>query len=170
MLLRHDPARFGVELDAQGWADVSAVVAGLGSAGLRIDAAVLSEIVRTDEKGRYSLSSDGRRIRATQGHSVPVDLGLSPAEPPAMLYHGTVERFLRSIRHDGLLPRERHHVHLSATRRTAEQVGGRRGSPVVLVVDAARMRADGLRFLRSENGVWLVDRVPAQYLKFPTER
>jgi putative RNA 2'-phosphotransferase len=109
----------------------------------------------------------GDRIRASQGHSVEVDLGLSPAPPPATLFHGTVERFLASIRREGLVPGARTHVHLSADVETARRVGQRRGAPVVLVVDAAAMAAAGLTFRRSENGVWLTDRVPPEYLTFP---
>ena len=170
MLLRHDPGRFDVVLDEEGWADVSAVVAGLVSAGFRVDMAVVTEIVEEDEKRRYALSSNGTRIRANQGHSVAVDLGLAPGTPPAELYHGTVKRFLDAIRRDGLVPGSRSHVHLSATRETAEGVGRRRGRPVVLVVDAARMHADGHGFFLSENGVWLAEHVPAMYLRFPVGR
>lgn len=167
MLLRHDPGRFGVALDAEGWADVSAVVAGLVSAGFRVDADVVAQIVAEDAKGRYAMTADGARIRANQGHSVVVDLGLVPTTPPAELYHGTVDRFVDPIRRDGLVHGARRHVHLSATRETAEDVGLRRGRPVVLVIDAAAMHRDGHAFFISDNGVWLTERVPPRYIRWP---
>lgn len=167
MLLRHDPGRFGVALDAEGWADVSAVVAGLASAGFRVDAALVARIVAEDEKGRYAVTVDGTRIRANQGHSVAVDLGLARRTPPAELYHGTVARFVDAIHREGLVRGARRHVHLSATRETAEGVGRRRGSPVILVVDAAAMHRDGLAFFLSDNGVWLTEHVPPRYIYRP---
>ena len=128
----------------------------------------MEEVVATNDKKRFSFSPDGRLIRANQGHSVEVDLGLVPVEPPELLYHGTVERFLDSIR-ERALRGNRHHVHLSADRETAARVGQRRGRPVVLVVEAGRMHNDGQVFYRSENGVWLTEAVPPTYLQFPRE-
>ena len=127
----------------------------------------MDEVVATNDKKRFSFSPDGQLIRANQGHSVEVDLGLVPVEPPELLYHGTMERFLDSIREKGLLRGNRHHVHLSADRETAARVGQRRGRPVVLVVEAGRMHREGIAFFRSENGVWLTDAVPANFLQFP---
>jgi putative RNA 2'-phosphotransferase len=127
----------------------------------------LDEVVRTNDKQRFAFSPDGSRIRANQGHSVEVELGHAPADPPAVLYHGTSADAVASIRASGLLKQKRHHVHLSERPDTATAVGGRHGAPVVLAVDAARMRADGLAFYRTPNGVWLADAVPAAYLTFP---
>lgn len=169
MLLRHDPWRFGVALDAEGWADLSAVVAGLSSAGFQLDAEVVTRIVAEDDKGRFALSADGRRIRANQGHSVTVDLGLASRAPPAKLYHGTVARFVDAIRREGIVRGARRHVHLSATRETAIVVGRRRGRPVVLEIDAAAMHRDGREFFLSENGVWLTEHVPSVYVEFSTD-
>lgn len=166
-LLRHDPARFAVTLDHAGWADVAAVVGGLRAAGFDVDRGAITTIVATDEKGRYALSPDGSRVRATQGHSVAVDLDLVPTTPPDVLYHGTVQRFVASIHRDGLLPRARRFVHLSATKDAAVEVGRRRGTPVVLVIDAAAMHRDGIALRVSENGVWLTDRVPPEYISTP---
>lgn len=165
LLLRHDPRRFAVTLDDEGWADVASVVAGLRAAGLDVDRDSIATIVGTDDKRRYALSADGTRIRATQGHSVAVDLGLVPTTPPDLLYHGTVQRFVESIRRDGLLPRARRFVHLSATKDAATAVGRRRGTPIVLVIDAAAMHRDGIELRVSENGVWLAERVPPEYIR-----
>ena len=124
--------------------------------------------MRTSDKQRFALSTDeihdGTRIRANQGHSVPVDLSLDSVAPPDLLYHGTVARFLPSIRREGLRRGQRHHVHLSADRKTASRVGSRRGSPVVLTVEAGQMHADGHPFYRSANGVWLTEQVPPKYI------
>ena len=113
------------------------------------------------------MSADGERIRANQGHSLAVDLGLTPVVPPSALYHGTAERFLESIRAHGLLRTGRQHVHLSGDPDTARSVGRRYGKPVVLVVDAGRMREDGCAIDRAANGVWLTDAVLPRYLTFP---
>jgi putative RNA 2'-phosphotransferase len=125
------------------------------------------EVVATSDKQRFALSPDERSIRANQGHSTEVDLALAPLEPPELLYHGTVERFLDSIRREGLVRGKRQHVHLSPDRETAARVGARRGMPVILVVETARLHRAGHSFLRSEDGVWLTDAVPPEYLQFP---
>jgi putative RNA 2'-phosphotransferase len=158
-VLRHHPDSVGLTLDAHGWVDVGDLLA-----ALHLTRAELDEVVAGNDKRRYALDGTGTRIRASQGHSVPVDLGHAPAVPPDELFHGTVERFLPAILAEGLRPGARHAVHLSADRETAEQVGARRGRPVVLRVDAAAMAQDGVAFTRSDNGVWLVEAVPPRYL------
>ncbi|MFI6579392.1 RNA 2'-phosphotransferase [Nocardiopsis sp. NPDC050513] len=166
-VLRHDPARAGITLDAQGWTDVRALLDGCRRAGRPITHAELMEVVRTNDKRRFALNADGTRIRASQGHTVLVDLALEPAAPPDLLYHGTVGRFLPAIAAEGLRPMGRHDVHLSADEATARAVGSRRGSPVVLVVAAGLMHADGHAFRVTDNGVWLVASVPPGYLGAP---
>jgi putative RNA 2'-phosphotransferase len=163
--LRHQPELIGITLDAGGWVDVEVFLRAAGAGGFPITMAELEQVVADSDKRRYVL--EGGRIRANQGHSVPVQLDLPVTEPPAVLYHGTVERNVSAIRVEGLRAMERHHVHLSPDRETAMRVGGRRGVPVVLVVDAAAMRAAGYAFMVSANWVWLVDHVPADYLRFP---
>lgn len=164
-VLRHQPQAIGITLDSQGWVAVDELLSAAARHGKSISRAQLEEVVATNDKRRFALSNDGVRIRANQGHSVEVDLALTPLAPPELLYHGTVERFLESIRVQGLLRGERHHVHLSPDRETAQRVGQRRGRPVVLVVEAGRMHRDGHVFRRSENGVWLADAVPPEYLR-----
>jgi len=124
-------------------------------------------VVATNDKRRFSFSDDGLRIRANQGHSVEVDLKLQARQPPELLYHGTVARFVESIRGQGLVRGSRLHVHLSPDEETARRVGRRRGRPVILVVEAGRMHRDGHPFFLSANGVWLTDAVPPEYLRFP---
>ncbi|MGY1723965.1 RNA 2'-phosphotransferase [Blastococcus sp. SYSU DS0533] len=158
-VLRHRPDSAGLTLDAAGWADVGELLAALG-----LTREQLEHVVAADGKRRFAFDGTGTRIRASQGHSVPVDLGYLPEPPPGELFHGTVERFLPAILAEGLRPGRRHAVHLSADVATARAVGGRRGRPVVLRVDAARMAAGGATFRRSANGVWLVDAVPSRYL------
>jgi putative RNA 2'-phosphotransferase len=161
--LRHDPARIGISLDPQGWVGVDELLAAAARDGFRFSRAELEHVVATNDKRRYAL--DGERIRASQGHSVAVDLGLAAVEPPAFLFHGTVARFLSAIRAEGLKPMARHHVHLSPDRETATRVGARRGRPVILTVDAGAMHRAGHVFHRSENGVWLTDAVPPGFLR-----
>jgi putative RNA 2'-phosphotransferase len=119
---------------------------------------LVRQIVAEDDKQRYAISEDGRRIRASQGHSIPVDLGLEPATPPERLYHGTAQRFFDGIRQQGLVPKGRQHVHLSADESTAIKVGRRYGEPIILIVNAAQMHHDGFKLYRSANGVWLTER------------
>lgn len=164
LVLRHRPEVANVTLDASGWVEVDALLDGCRAAGRPLTRAELAEVVARNDKRRFAFSADGRRIRAQQGHTVEVDLDLPARTPPEVLYHGTVERFLAAILAEGLRPMRRHHVHLSPDEATALRVGTRRGEPVVLTVDAARMHADGYEFRMSGNGVWLVAGVPPQYL------
>ncbi|MBT1181326.1 RNA 2'-phosphotransferase [Bifidobacterium sp. CP2] len=164
LILRHKPEAIGITLDRHGWADVDALIAGIGREHPEFDRAMLEEIVRTDDKQRYSFNEDGTKIRANQGHSIPVDVELPETEPPQTLYHGTAQRFTASIDANGLLPESRLYVHLSPDAQTAQKVGSRHGKPAVYLVDAARMRRDGHVFYRSVNGVWLTKTVPAPYL------
>jgi len=163
-VLRHRPDSIGLALDAQGWAAVDDLLARLAAAGHAVDRSLLERVVAENDKQRFAFSADRTRIRASQGHSVAVDLALDPAPPPDLLYHGTASRFLKSILATGLRAAGRHHVHLSADADTARRVGARHGFPAVLRVDAARMRADGIVFYRSDNGVWLTEAVQPRYL------
>jgi putative RNA 2'-phosphotransferase len=162
--LRHAPERLGLTLAPGGWVAVDDLLAAAARDGFPISYDELVDCVETNDKKRFSFDETGERIRANQGHSVEVDLQLAEQEPPAVLYHGTVERFLPSIWASGLNKGKRHHVHLSRDVATARKVGARRGKPVVLQVDAARMWQDGHRFFVSANGVWLTDAVSPDYL------
>ncbi|MYS43077.1 RNA 2'-phosphotransferase [Streptomyces sp. SID5998] len=166
--LRHQPERIGLTLDEGGWVAVDALIAAAAAHGFPFTWDELDHVVAANDKQRFAI--DGDRIRASQGHTVEVDLGLPPATPPPYLYHGTVARYVEPIRAEGLRPMNRHDVHLSPDRETATRVGARRGRPVVLFVDAAAMHRDGHVFHVSANGVWLTRAVPPQYLKFPAGR
>jgi putative RNA 2'-phosphotransferase len=163
-VLRHAPGSVGLTLDDAGWVDVDDLLSALAQHGRRVTRAELDDVVVGNDKQRFALDPTGTRIRASQGHSVPVALGYVPETPPAELFHGTVEQFLPAILAEGLRPGRRHGVHLSADEHTARRVGARRGRPVVLRVDAAALAAEGARFTRSANGVWLVDAVPPRHL------
>lgn len=167
-VLRHRPDMMGLAIDPAGWVAIDAVLAGFAARGVGLTRDDLHEIVRTSDKQRFALSDDGASIRANQGHSVDVDLGHPVAEPPPELFHGTVARFVDSIRERGLERRGRHHVHLSESVETACRVGARRGTPVIVRVDARRMVARGFVFQRTPNGVWLTDHVPAEFIEFPS--
>jgi putative RNA 2'-phosphotransferase len=170
LVLRHEPQAVGITLDEEGWVDVGDLLTACERHGRPIARPQLDEVVATNDKKRFSFSTDGLRIRANQGHSVHVDLGLTPREPPELLYHGTVSKALESIRCQGLQRGHRHHVHLSNDEKTASMIGQRRGKPVVLIIEANRMFRDGYPFYQSENGVWLTDSVPVAYLRFPKEQ
>lgn len=165
LVLRHEPQKIGIVLDEAGWVAVDELLAKAAAAGRAMTRAQLAEVVATSDKRRFAFSEDGLRIRASQGHSVAVDLGLPPREPPPELWHGTASRSIASILRTGLDKRARHHVHLTADRATAVAVGARYGVPVLLRVAAAAMAADGHVFHCSDNDVWLVDAVPAEYLE-----
>jgi putative RNA 2'-phosphotransferase len=163
--LRHEPERLGLELQPGGWVEVEALLEACARHHFALSRDELAEVVRNNDKQRFAFDETGTRIRANQGHSVEVDLQLEPADPPALLYHGTPERFVASILETGLSKMDRHHVHLSADVATARKVGARRGQPVVLEIDAAAMQRGGFPFFLSANGVWLVERVPPEYLR-----
>lgn len=167
LVLRHAPESIGLTLDSQGWASVSELLVRLKAAGAPMTPEQLREVVETNDKKRFTLSEDGSRIRAAQGHSVEVDLGLEAKAPPAILYHGTARSSLDSIFAGGLKPGSRRQVHLSLDVETARRVGGRHGKPVVLVVAAGEMQAAGFAFQQADNGVWLTDHVPPGFLSFP---
>lgn len=163
LILRHQPEVIGITLDEHGWADVNALIEGVNRTH-PLNREILEEIVRTDEKQRYSFNEDHTLIRANQGHSIPVDVELKVCEPPEILYHGTGEKYVSSILKEGLIPKSRLYVHLSKDEATAKQVGSRHGKPAVFAVEAGEMRRQGHVFFLSENGVWLVKHVPASYL------
>ena len=154
-VLRHEPQSIGLTLDSEGWADLDAL----------IDGALIQAVVASNDKKRFALSDDGKRIRAVQGHSTQaVAIAYEARIPPAMLYHGTATRFLASILAEGLRPGQRHHVHLSENLATATEVGRRYGEPVILGVDADAMHAHGFAFFQADNGVWLTEQVPVAFL------
>ena len=153
-------------LRQHGWADVTELIAGINqSGGHTLDMEILEEIVRADEKQRYSFNEDHTLIRANQGHSIPVDVELEEKTPPEILWHGTGEKYVASIDVQGLLPKSRLYVHLSSDRETAKKVGSRHGRPVIYEIDCRQMAADGYHFFESANHVWLTKEVPVRYLK-----
>lgn len=163
LILRHKPETIGITLDEHGWANVKDLIEGIKKTR-PFDMDMLEEIVRTDNKQRYSFNEDKTLIRANQGHSIPVDVELKKAVPPDILYHGTGEKYVSSIDKEGLLPKSRLYVYLSKDEDTAVNVGKRHGKPVVYKVDARKMQEDGFEFFLSVNGVWLTNEVPVKYI------
>ncbi len=165
LILRHKPETIGISLDGHGWANVDELIKGINKTeGYSIDFGILEEVVRTDNKQRYSFNEDKTKIRANQGHSINVDVELKEAEPPEQLFHGTGEKFAASIRKEGLIPKSRLYVHLSKDRETAEKVGARHGKPHIFFVHSGKMFRAGYKFYLSENGVWLTKSVPPEFL------
>lgn len=166
LILRHKPETIGISLDEHGWASVDELINGINKTdGYGIDMEMLEEIVRTDNKQRYSFNEDKTLIRANQGHSINVDVQLNEAEPPEQLFHGTGERFAAAIRKEGLKPMSRLYVHLSKDTETAEKVGSRHGKPHIFFVHTGKMYRAGYKFYLSENGVWLTKYVPPEFLE-----
>lgn len=164
LVLRHSPETIGLKLDSAGWAQTDELLGCLARSGRSMSLKDLQAVVAGNNKQRFAFSEDGSRIRANQGHSIHVELGLDAQRPPAVLYHGTATRFLDAIFQQGLTKQNRHHVHLSESVEVAGNVGRRHGKLALLQVDAARMQAEGHVFYRSDNGVWLTDAVPVTYL------
>jgi len=165
-VLRHKPESIGIMLDENGWVSVSELLEASCAAGELITEALLREIVETNDKKRFAFNENGDYIRANKGHSLKsIDLALESIEPPEILYHGTVDKFIEIIEKSGLQKMNRQHVHLSPTRETAVNVGSRRGQPIILVVQSAAMHKAGYKFYRSENGVWLTESVPWKYIE-----
>jgi len=168
LILRHEPERVGLKLGDAGWVGVDELLKAVNGHGVSLTLDELKHIVATSDKKRFAFSEDGLRIRASQGHSVGVDLEYPPQTPPELLYHGTATRFLDDIRQHGLQKMQRHDVHLSAETRVTLQVGRRHGKPALLTIRAGEMHRAGFVFRCSANGVWLVDHVPSQFIEFPS--
>ena len=165
LILRHKPEAIGITLDEHGWAVVDDLIDGVAENYPGFNREMLREIVATDEKKRYSFNQGGELIRANQGHSIPVDVELEVAKPPEYLYHGTGTKYIHSIYKEGLIPKSRLYVHLSGDIGTATDVGQRHGKPFVFRVKAQAMDEQGFIFYRSENGVWLTEKVSVEYLE-----
>lgn len=164
LILRHKPEEIGITLDEHGWADVDELIAGIAKKR-HFDREILEEIVRTDEKQRYSFNEDQTLIRANQGHSIDVDVELEKTVPPEYLWHGTGKKYVSSIDEIGLIPKSRLYVHLSGDKETASKVGKRHGELVLYLVRTGEMAAAGYEFYRSKNGVWLTKQVPVEFLE-----
>lgn len=165
LVLRHKPEEIGLLLDENGWVSVDELIEKINAKGNTLDKHLLETIVDTNDKKRFAFNVDKTKIRASQGHSIEIDLDIQPIEPPAVLYHGTATRFVESIMQQGLQKQQRQHVHLSEKLETATAVGARHGKPIILIVDAKQMHEDGLLFYKSENNVWLTDYVATKYIK-----
>jgi len=166
--LRHEPWLYELELDAEGWADLDAVLAALrqeAPAWRDLTEEDLAEMIRGSSKQRHEMASG--RIRAIYGHSLPGKLRRTPAAPPAELFHGTAPETVQKIRGSGLLPMVRQYVHLSVDRETATAVGRRKSrTPVILLVRALEASMAGVAFYAGNEKVWLADHVPPQYMEF----
>ncbi|KAB8155682.1 RNA 2'-phosphotransferase [Kordia sp. TARA_039_SRF] len=165
-VLRHHPDKLGIALDKNGWTSVNFLLEKINAEPYSLTMTELEEVVATNNKKRFAFNEDKTMIRANQGHSVNIDLALQPKQPPEYLYHGTVEKFVKSIKEKGLIKGTRQHVHLSTDKETASNVGSRRGKPFILTIKSGNMNQEGFSFYQSENGVWLTDKVPATFIEF----
>ncbi|WP_269233762.1 RNA 2'-phosphotransferase [Flavobacterium flavigenum] len=168
LVLRHSPETIGLKLDENGWADVEELIIKCNNRGSQnqMTAEILDYVVENNDKKRFAFSEDKTKIRASQGHSISVELHLAEVQPSEFLYHGTVSKFLDNIKKEGLQKMSRQHVHLSQEKETATKVGSRRGIPLILTIRSGEMHKDGFKFYLSENNVWLTDEVPVKYIEF----
>ena len=165
LVLRHKPEEIGIQPDRQGWVPVDDLINKMTNYGKEIDLEMLEEIVQSNSKKRFAFSEDGSKIRASQGHSIEVELDYESKKPPAILYHGTAVQHIDSIYTSGIQARGRHQVHLSKDIQTAESVGRRHGQVRVLEVMAEEMYKEGFVFYKSANGVWLCDFIPVRFIR-----
>ena len=169
LILRHQPELIGIVLDENGWVGIDELVEAANQHGKELNAELVYQVVQNNDKQRFAINADKSRIRASQGHSIGVDLDLQNTIPPENLFHGTVRRFLDSIRRQGLVAGQRHDVHLSGNLETAVSVGQRRGRPIVLTIRSGEMHRQRFEFQLSANGVWLTKQVPFEFIVFPDE-
>lgn len=169
LILRHKPECISIKLDENGWANVTELINGINKT-IPFNMNMLEEIVNTDNKNRYSFNHDKTLIRANQGHSIDVDVELEEKTPPAVLYHGTGQKYTKMIEKDGLLPKSRLYVHLSTDYNTAITVGKRHGEPVIYEINTSKMIKDRYVFYLSKNNVWLTKTVPVKYIRKIKER
>jgi putative RNA 2'-phosphotransferase len=168
LVLRHQPELIGLNLDKAGWVETEVLLKAMNRAGRRCNREQLEEVVRDNDKQRFQFNENKTRIRATQGHSLQIELEYEAVQPPDILLHGTPTKFVEAIRGQGLKKQSRHHVHLHCDSALAKTVGQRRGKPVVLTIDAKAMAAAGHEFYVTPNQVWLTDHVPPQFITFPS--
>ncbi|HCI2563749.1 TPA: RNA 2'-phosphotransferase [Clostridioides difficile] len=165
LILRHKPETIGIKLDDYGYADVNELIEKINNTGRNINIEILEQIVKEDNKQRYSFNDDRSKIRANQGHSINVNVELRELEPPKCLYHGTATRFLENIKKEGIIRQSRLYVHLSNDIDTAVKVGKRHGVPVVLKINTGKMYENGYKFYLSENNIWLCKYIPFEYVE-----
>ncbi|MGG9964005.1 RNA 2'-phosphotransferase [Ferruginibacter sp. SUN106] len=164
LVLRHKPEAIGLQLNENGWANVAELISKINEQGNNVNFDTINTVVDTNDKKRFAFNEDKTMIRASQGHSIEVELNLKAVTPPDILYHGTAERFVESILKEGLNKQQRQHVHLSLLQETAKAVGARHGKPVILHINAKAMAEAGFVFYLSDNNVWLVNSVPVEYI------
>lgn len=165
LVLRHKPETIGIQLDQNGWVDIVELIEKSNKYGIQFDREILNYIVVNNSKKRFAFNDVLDKIRASQGHSVDIELGYKNQEPPEILFHGTNEKSVQSILEKGIEKRNRQQVHLSSDLETAIMVGKRHGSPIVFSILASEMYKENYEFFISENGVWLTEYVPSKYLK-----
>lgn len=167
LMLRHEPSRFGIELDPEGYASLIDVLDAAKQSFENVTAADIRAVVDTIEsdKRRFTIVED--EIRANYGHSLVTKISHQKATPPAKLWHGTTNKALSAISKSGLSPMKRQYVHLTTDKALAQRVGSRRGEPIVITIDAAKASAAGITFYQANNNFWLVDNMPPEFIEVP---
>jgi len=161
-LLRHQPREYPLSFDRRGFVTWGDLVYLAQERFADVTEEEIRRVVEEPDKQRFELKEG--KVRATYGHSFPVDLGPEAAEPPVELYLGAARDIAQLALQNGLKPRDRRYIHLSASLDEARAVGERRDpAPAIIVVDAATAHAEGIRFYKS-GPLFLVENVPAKYL------
>ena len=162
-LLRHKPEQANLKLDDYGWCLVEELLE-----NLKITKSELDHIVEKNNKKRFRYNKDKTKIKANQGHSIPIKDDFPQQVPPEILYHGTSVYNLTNIKSSGLKKMKRNHVHLSGDKETAIVVGMRyakhKSNLIILEIQAKLMNNKGYKFLLSDNNVWLIDHVPSIFI------
>jgi len=166
LVLRHAPERIGITLDQNGWTEIKKLISKAKKAGYKLSLEELLETVKTNDKQRFTISENGQKIRAAQGHSVDIDLALQPIKLPEILFHGTASANLNSIFEQGIYSAKRQYVHLSSNEKTALTVGSRHGKAIVLKINTRQMFKEGFKFFKADNGVWLTNHILSKYISF----
>lgn len=169
LVLRHDPYSIGLSLDDDGWAVIDDLIAALRKDGKKVDREIIERVVETSDQKRFRISEDGLMIRANEGHSVSINIQLEEKAPPTWLFHGTSVAAMDTIESEGLERKQRDFVHLSSEQASARKVAERKGKPVVIEIAAGLMHKNGHVFYQGDNGVWMTDHVPPDYLNKRTK-
>jgi len=164
-VLRHHPESIGLDISDSGWVETEKLIQKANQTDIDLNFPRLTNIVRNSSKKRFAFNHDKSKIRANYGHSIDVDLDLVSQSPPEKLFHGTADRFLDSIKKQGLTPQNRNFVHLSINKTAAQKIGQRHGDPVILEINSYHMDRKGWRFYTSGKDIWLVKKVQPKFIE-----
>ena len=166
--LRHEPEKYGLVLDKNGWVSLKQLVNFLNANFIEWSSLKVSDIedmIKQSVKIRHEIL--GGKIRATYGHSTQDKLTKKSAEPPEYLYHGTTLEKLSSIKKQGLKRMQRQYVHLSKDKETALLVAKRwKSAFIILTIKSKEAHRQGIKFYPESNNIWLSDKISSEFIIF----